>query len=273
MKALIAFATLCALAAPAHAQRWTPEAGTYAYSLEVIEHIGGRPDTGSRLDYDLVFDGKGGVVAVIRGAERTQDGSTKPVTLDEACRAALHAGPGELARVTFAPVTVEAASTLGESFLPACTPNDLFGPVSEAFRLAMIQLGSQFGIAKLRAPGDSHRFSAFASKVDRPNLTLDLQAAGGTLAFAGEEQGRATIDWLPDTMTVGIVNRDAIPGIAVTGQGNARFAMRLVIDRKTGALVSAASTSDRADLVLDIKDAPPVHFTIARDLRIEQRKP
>jgi hypothetical protein len=146
MKALIAFATLCALTAPAHAQRWTPEAGTYAYRLEVIEHIGDRPDTGSRLDYDLVFNGRGGLVAVVRSAERIEGGSAKPVAIDDACRTALHAGPGEIARVTFAPVTVEAASTLGEGFLPACTPNDLFGPVSEAFRLAMIQLGPQFGI-------------------------------------------------------------------------------------------------------------------------------
>ena len=106
---------------------------------------------------------------------------------------------------------------------------------------------------------------------DRDELLADVARRGFTLF----EQAllEAWNDGLPDTMTVGIVNREAIPGIAVTGQGNARFAMRLVIDRKTGALVSAASTSDRADLVLDIKDAPPVHFTITRELRIEQRKP
>jgi hypothetical protein len=271
MKAAIAFATLSTLTAPAQAQRWTPEAGSYSYRLEVLEHVGERPDSGGRIDYDLVFDGKGGLVAVVRSAERVEEGVVKPVNVDDACRAALHAGPGELARVTFAPVTPQAAANLGEDFLPACAPIGLFGPVSEVFRLTMIQLGPEFGIAKLAKPGDSHRFPAFASKVDRPTMTIDLQSAGGSMTFASEDKGRATVDWVPDTTSVSIVNREAIPNVAVRGEGTARFAMRLVIDRRTGVLLSAASTTDRADLILDIKDAPPINLRITRTLKIAPR--
>jgi hypothetical protein len=271
MKTAIALATFWALIAPAQAQRWTPEAGSYPYRLEVIEHVGERPDSGGRIDYDLVFDGKGGLVAVVRSAERIEEGVVKPVTVDDACRTTLHAGPGELARVTFAPVTPQAAANLGEDFMPACTPIGLFGPVSEVFRLTMIQLGPEFGLARLAKPGDSHRFPAFASKVDRPAMTIDLQSAGGAMSFASEDKGRATVDWAPDTTSVSVINREAIPGLAVRGEGTARFAMRLVIDRKTGALVSAASTTDRANLVLDIKDAPPIHLAVTRTLKIAPR--
>ena len=61
--------------------------------------------------------------------------------------------------------------------------------------------------------------------------------------------------------------------MAVRGEGNARLPLRLDIDRATGALAAAVSTGDRVDLILDIKDAPPIPLTLTRDISIRPRTP
>jgi hypothetical protein len=210
---------------------------------------------------------------VVRSADKLEAGAATPVPIDEACRTALHSAPGEIARVTLVPIAPQTASALGEAWLPGCAPTALFLPLAEILRATLVQIAPRFGLARLRAPGDSRRFDAFASHIDRPSITLDLETTGGTIAFAGTSGGRATIDWTPDTMTVRHVNRDSIPGIPVLSEGSARRALRLEIDRATGTLVSASSVGDRADLILNIKDVPPIPLTITRDVSIRPRMP
>ena len=75
---MIAALALLATALPAQAQRWTPDAGTRPYRLEIVEHIAGRADGGYRIDYDLVTDGKGGAVVVVRSADKLYSGRPTP---------------------------------------------------------------------------------------------------------------------------------------------------------------------------------------------------
>ncbi|MES2442820.1 MAG: hypothetical protein V4574_08310, partial [Pseudomonadota bacterium] len=74
MRIVIAALGLCLLALPAQAQgaRWFPEAGSYPYRYQAIQHVPGRDDEGYRLDYDLVADAHGGLVAVVV-RERLED--------------------------------------------------------------------------------------------------------------------------------------------------------------------------------------------------------
>jgi hypothetical protein len=269
MKLLSAALLALPAAVPAQAQRWTPDAGTRAYTLEIVERIATRPDRTTRLDYDLIADGKGSIVAVVRSAETAEGGPAKPIEIDQACRTALDAGPGEVARVTLAPLP--AGDPLAA--IAPCAPPMLFMPLGEVVRVAMVQLAPSFGLASLKRPGQSHRFGPFASHVDRPAMKLDLEAGGGTTRFVRLSRGRATVEWIPDSMRASMINRDAIPGTTIRGEGSARVAIRLEIDRKTGALLEAASIEDSATLMLDIKDAPPIRLEVTRQLTVRPRRP
>lgn len=258
-------AALMLAALPAHAQRWTPDAGTRAYTIEVVEKIATRADRITRLDFDLATDANG-TVAVVKRAELVENGTPKPLGADDACRAALHAGPGEIARITLTPLTGDPIASIAP-----CASPDLFMPLGEIVRIAMIQLAPQFGIASLKHPGKSYRFGPFASHVDRPAMKLDLESPGGIIRFAKASRFRATVEWLPDPMAATMLVREVAPGISVRGEGIARVALRLTIDRETGALLDVSTIEDSAVLMLDIKDAPPIRIEMTRTVTVRPR--
>lgn len=261
----IILAALALIAFPAQAQRWIPEPGTHPYRYQSVQHVPGQPDRGLRLDYDLVADARGGLTAILLRAQTGMGEQWTDVAVDEACRTALHAGAGELARVTLYPASPDL-----QAFLPPCVPKDIFFPLTDLRTLALIQ-SPYFGIATLSAPGDTHRFGTFATKFDRADTAAETSAAGGELRFVSAEGSRAAVDWAPDPMTLKATIHGVANGGDVTFQGTGQLVFRLEIDRTSGVLLGAATTADRLNLILDVKDAPPIPLIVTSEVSITPR--
>lgn len=265
MRTLCAALSLCLLALPAQAQRWFPEAGTQAYRYEIVRRLPDRAER-HRLDFDLVSDGKFGLVAVVRSLRKGEGDGWQDEPIDESCRAALHAGPGELARVTLLP----AQAGLDASFLAPCAPQELFLALTDILNAALIQ-SPHFGIALLSTPGDSRRFAAFTSHFDRGGLAADASSAGGTIRFVEAAGSRATVEWAPDPMTLKMrLTPEGAPR-EISLEGTERFVFRLVIDRASGVLLGMTAPQDRLDLIVDMKDIPPQPLVITREVSIVPR--
>jgi hypothetical protein len=267
MRMICAALALALIAFPAQAQRWSPQPGTQPYRYQSVQHVPGEPDRGLRLDYDLVADAAGGLTAVVLRAQTGAGEQWTDVPVDPACRAALHAGTGELARVALLPV----APNL-QTFLPPCAPRDLFFPLTDLRTLALIQ-SPWFGIASLAAPGDKHRFAPFAETFERGDTAAETSTPGGELRFVSAEGSRATLDWAPDPMTLRVTMRGAASGGDLHFQGTSTLVLRVEIDRATGMLIGATATTDRLNLIVDVKDAPPQPVIITSEISISQRKP
>jgi hypothetical protein len=263
----IILAALALIAFPAQAQRWTPEPGTQAYRYQSVQHVPGQPDRGLRLDYDLVADAKGGLTAVVLGAQTGAGEQWADVPVDQACRTALHAGPGEIARVALYPASPDL-----QGFLPPCAPKEIFFPLTDLRTLALVQ-SPWFGIASLAAPGDTHRFAAFAEHFDRADTAVETDTPGGALRFVSLDGALATLDWAPDPMTLRVTMRGAAGGGDLQLQGTGALVIRVRIDRATGTLIGAASTTDRLNLIVDVKDAPPQPIVITSEIAVTRRTP
>ncbi|MCW3846408.1 hypothetical protein OF829_04085 [Sphingomonas sp. LB-2] len=265
---------LMALAAPAQAQsapRWIPEAGTHSYRYESITHIPNAPGQSFRLDYDLISDGKGGLVAVIKAAgHRDRDaGEWSDPEIDDACRTALHAQGSELARVTLSPIAPDVAQSLGSAFMPDCAPPDIFFPITDVLNVALIQVAPQFQIAQLAKPGDSRRFPGYKTNIDRPDTVVGLESTGGTISFASLVPGRASIDWASDPLKISLIHRRAYNGADVTLTGTEMFVFRLEIDPRTGVLLSAATVSDQLDMTMSLPGGYSQPLPITREVSIK----
>jgi hypothetical protein len=249
----IAACALLGFAASAQAQtiRWVPEAGTHGYHYEAITQVPDAPGNGYRLDYDLVSDGKGGLVAVVKAAQHRQGSDWYDVDIEDECRTALGAQGKELARVTLSPITPEAAK-LGTAFLPDCAPRDIFFPVTDILRVSLYQVAPQFALAKLTKPGDSARFAGHSLDIDRLKTSIKLESPGGTVTFAVLLPGRATVEWASDPTAITMVHRGAYMGADVTLTGNETSVYRLDIDPATGVLLGAATTSDKFDATMSL---------------------
>lgn len=263
----ILLAALALIAFPAQAERWSPGPGSQAYRYQSMQHVPGQPDRGLRLDYDLVADAQGGLTAVVLRAQTGAGAEWTDVPVDAACRAALHAGAGELARVTLYPASPDL-----QSFMPPCAPKDLFFPLTDLRTLALVQ-SPWFGITSLAAPGDKHRFAPFAETFDRGDTAAATSTSGGELRFVSAEGSRATLDWAPDPMSLHVIMRGAAGGGDLGFQGTSTLVLRVVIDRATGTLIGATATTDRLNLIVDVKDAPPQPIIITSEISISQRKP
>lgn len=264
MRSLPAALALCLLAFPAQAQRWFPEAGTQGYRYEVVRH-GPGPNEGHRIDYDLVSDGKAGLVAVVRRVQHGGGDAWQDDAIDAACRAAMHAGSGEVARVPLLP----AGTGLEASFLAPCAPQELFLALADILNVALIQT-PHFGIETLSAPGAAHRFPAFSSHFVRGGLAADSSSAGGTIRLVDVTGTRATVEWAPDPMTLDMrLARENMSEMQLNG--TERFLFRLVIDRSTGVLLGMTAPQDRLDLIVNIKDVPPQPVVITREVSIIPR--
>jgi hypothetical protein len=263
----IILAALALIVFPSQAQRWTPEPGTQAYRYQSVQHVPGQPDRGLRLDYDLVADAQGGLTAVLLSAHTGAGAAWTDVPVDQACRAALHAGTGEIARITLYPASPDL-----QTFMPPCVPKEIFFPLTDLRTLALVQ-SPYFGITSLSAPGDTHRFAAFAEHFDRADTAVETDTPGGALRFVSLEGGRATVDWAPDPISLRVTMRGAASGGDLQLQGTGALLIRVQIDRATGTLIGAASTTDRLNLIVDVKDAPPQPIVITSEISITRRTP
>lgn len=264
-----------AIAAPAQAQaapRWIPEAGTHSYRYETATHVPGAPGNGYRLDYDLVSDGKGGLVAVVRGAWHKEGAPEwSDVEIDQACRTKLHAQGDELARITLTPIAPEAATNLGPAFMDECAPADIFFPITDVLNIALVQVAPQFSIAKLAKPGDSARFAGYAVSLDRLDTVAKLESTGGTTSFVSLVPGRATIDWASDPLKINLVHRRAYNGADVTLTGTELFVFRLEIDPANGVLLGATAVTDKLDVTLSLPGGFSQPLPITREVSIKPR--
>jgi hypothetical protein len=248
-----------AWAAVASAQppwRAPPFPGLRAYRYEVIESFNGRVETGYRVDFDLDTSGGGTIDALVRSADESQDGKTwTAVAVGEACRLAMHAPPGGLARVRLWPVADNADGGLGASFLDTCAPSAVFLPLTDIVNVVIIPVSSKFGAAKLRRVGDSASYDGFTAGFDRAGQRLRETSPGGQISLVSQENGRTTLDWAPSLADLSL-QEPGPRGRSIDLRGKEHFAFRVEIDTRSGALVSAHTTYDDLDLAMHIADVP-----------------
>jgi hypothetical protein len=145
----------------------TATSGTRHYRYTSVERRQGQPDARYRVDFDLVTDTKGGVTAVIRKAEAARGETWTTPTVTAECKTALHGGDDAPARITLAPLSAEAADSLGESLMSMCAPAAYFFPMTDILNVVLIQTSPVFRIDELTAVGKGVRFGGFKTKLDR----------------------------------------------------------------------------------------------------------
>lgn len=262
-------------AAPAAAQDWRTGAapGTRAYRYTSTERAPGRPDQSYRVDFDLVSGPDHGVTAVVRRAAESEGGEVwTEVTVDAACATAMHAGPGEMARVALWPMTDAAAHDLGETFLAGCAPRAIFFPMTDILNVTLVQSAPQFELANVRAPDDRRRTPVYAARLDRLGVDISMSAEGGETRLVSLDARTAVVDWTSDPMTLNLIERGAYNGQDLPLEGVEHYAFRLEFDVATGALRRARTTVDRLDMVvilpgLPVEQRPKV--VITREVAIE----
>lgn len=272
MKHVMALAVALASAACATTPFAAPQPGVAHYVYTEKEVTPGQPDSGYRVAFD--FDTKAGpaITAIVTSAEVRSGASYKPATIDPACRTALKAGPGEIARIKVYPLSKE-ESAMGAAFMATCAPEALFFPLTDIVNVALIVASPQFGADKLKAVGDSRRFGAFSTTIDRPDNAFTASSPGGTTSLTALTPARATLDWEADPMAIVVIHRT--PGTPeVKLSGTERFGFRVDVDRRTGALLRAATPSDALDVTVSMPGLPPgvtPRMTVTRDVLIERR--
>lgn len=256
----LALAAAFASAGCASAPFMTPPApgiGRYVYAS--TETQAGKSEGRYRMVFDLETSQDRVITALVRSAEEMSDGAWRPAVIDDSCRTMLKAGQGEIARVALFPLTPEAAA-LGSAFMADCAPAALFFPMTDILNVALIFSSPEFGAAGLARPGDSKRFDEFATRFDRLDTAMDARSPGGEIALSALEQSRAMLTWSPDPMELTIVKRGvrgAGPGGEVKLRGEERFAFQVEVDRRTGALIRAATISDVLSMTVEIAGLPP----------------
>lgn len=269
---LVTITALAQAQAPAQTPRWFPAAGTYPYRFETSSVVPNMPGESFRLDYDLVSDGKGVLVAVVKGAWRRQGAPEwSDAEVDAECRKAMGAQGDELARIKLWPFAPEMAANLGKGLVADCAPTELFFPLTEVLTVVQIQVSPQFGLEKLAKPGDTYQFAPYKIALDRDDTVLDLQATGGTLRFDAAVPGRATIGYHPNPSNVTILHRRAYNGADVTLKGTASGAMKLEIDPGTGVLLGAEAVGDRLDVTMSLPGDFTQPLAITREVKIAPR--
>jgi hypothetical protein len=273
MRAVLACLILVAGVSAAAADRFRTSAtpGVRAYRYTSVERTQGRPDARYRVDFDLATGADGSVVAIVRKAERGENGVWSAPAVDDRCRAALGARDGELARVTLSPLNAESAK-LGEAFMAMCAPAAYFFPMTDILNVSLVQTEPRFQLASLRGAGASARFAGFQTSLDRLGVAISASSPGGVTKVLAVNPV-VVVDWMPDPMNLTLVNRPS-NGPPVTLKGIENFAFRLEIDRLSGALKRAWTTHDALDLVVDVPGVPAdklPRVAITREVVIETR--
>ena len=250
----------------------TRPVGVQHYRYEQTERVPGQPDKGYRLDYDLETTPLR-VTAIVRRAQEGSGGQWRDAEVSAACATAMHAEPGELARVTLSPIEPEAAATMNDAFLSQCAPAAIFYPITDILNVSLVQTSTQFGLRGLHAPGDRFRFQGYATQFERLGVAVSLAAPGGETRLTALDPRAATVDWVSDPLQLGITRRATSTEPEIRLSGVERFAFRLVIDARTGVLERAATTSDALDLLVSVPGLAPERaprLAITREVSIER---
>jgi hypothetical protein len=256
---LAALGSLAWAGAASAAPPWRapPGAGRRPYTYTMTETVNGKVENGLRLEFDLETDGQGDIDAVVRAGQHTSDGvSWSLVTAPDACLAAMHAPAGGLARVRLWPVAGGASATLGGDFLDNCAPDGVFLPLADILNVAVIQVSPQFRAGDLHRLGDQANYPGLAAVIDRTGRTMKETSTGGVVSLTALDRTHATLDWAPSISALQMTEAGQ-GGQTMDLQGTEHFAFRVVIERATGALVSAATTYDDLALTLHTAGVPP----------------
>jgi hypothetical protein len=261
----ILVATMLAATAGSAPYWHVPASGVHHYVYQVTETVVGGPVHGYRTEFDLEYSG-GAVTAIIRSAS-VLDGTSKPVELDAACRAAMHGNKTSLARVKLMPLP-KAAKMLGEPFLAMCAPAGVFFPLTDILNVILIP-SAHFNATSLKAIGQSLPFPGFDAAFDRSGVAIKETAPGGEVSLASVDRDQAVIDWKPAAADLEILEEANKPPVRL--KGTEHFAFRVEVDRRTGAIARAIASYDNLDMkIVGAPDSVP-NLKITRAVSIEPR--
>jgi hypothetical protein len=264
---MLLIATMLAAAAGGPAFRAPPAPGVRHYVYRATETVVGGPVHGYRTEFDLETSG-GAIYAIVRKSV-VLDGTWKPVEPDAACRAAMHGDGTSLARVKLSPLTPDAAKSLGQSFLAMCAPPGIFFPLTDILNVALIPTSERFRAAELKTVGQSLTYPGFEAAFDRSGIGIKETSPGGEISLVSLDPQHAVLDWKPAAADLELVEGANKP--PVTLKGTEHFAFRVDVDRKTGAILRAATTYDDLDMkVMGAPDSIP-HVRISRTVTIAPR--
>jgi hypothetical protein len=277
MKTKIRIALAAALAATAAAAAYAdgpapvraiPAPGVRHYLYEVIETVNGARHGGWRTEFDFVSS-NGAIDAVVRKTSSFNGKIWEPVTVDDACRAAMHGSADSLARVRLWPLPPEAARKLDSTFLDTCAPAGIFFPLTDILNVAVIPASPSFRTRELRQVGQTLHYEGFEAAFDHAGEAIKETSHGGEVRLAALDPRRAVIDWRPDLADLEMTERAQKP--PMTLKGTEHWAFRLELDRASGAIVRAETIYD--DLDLAIVGAPPgaPKVKISRSVLIERQ--
>lgn len=281
MNKYIALATLCLALTPLSAAfadapfKTNATPGTRHYRYTSVERNPGQPEARYRVDFDLVTDARGGVVAVVRKAESARGETWTTTTVSDDCKISLHGKGESLARITLAPLSPEAGESLGEPFMAMCAPASYFFPMTDILNVVLVQTSPSFHINDLTAVGSSVRFEGFKTKLDRLNTAIVASSPGGSITLFSLDDHKAVVDWAPDPMNLALTVHASGNMPEMTMTGLERYAFRVEIDRSTGALRRAMTTSDNLDMIVSVPNLPAdkaPHVAISREVAIETRE-
>jgi hypothetical protein len=245
----VAVGLACAVGAGAAAAKppWrTPAAAaSQAYRYEVREHHPGAADSGTRMDFRLVSDGKGGLVADIARIWTLGGSDWTPVTVGDDCLAKLHARPGEIAETRLLPMTPERAK-LGEAFLSTCAPETVFTPLTDLLNVALIVSSERFHGQALSQVGQTEALPGFSTQLTRGDFSMAETSDAGEVTLVSLDRDAAAVAWKPSPSSLQI--RRGVGPALVNLSGREHFAFQVTIDRRTGQLADARSIYDDLDL-------------------------
>jgi hypothetical protein len=245
-----------------------PAPGVRHYRYTVVQTINRTTQRGYRADFDLEADRDGNVDAIMLSSEALADGSWTAVSVDPACRTAMHGDAASLARVRLWPLPPAVAADLGGGFLDTCAPGGIFFPLTDILNAVLIPLSPHFRVDALRRQGQTVHFPGFSTAYNRAGEGFREATDGGNVRLTRLDRTHAVIDWLPLPARLDLDQRNGATSVRL--HGTEHWAFRLTLDRRTGAIVGAHTLYDDLDLaVVNVPGAP--HVTIRRAVTIVRR--
>lgn len=244
----------------------TPTApGVRSYVYTALETVNGQLRFGYRMVFELATAPDGGVEALVRTAEQSQDGKTwTPAPVSEACKLAMRAPPDGLARVRIWPLAEDASEQLGAHFLDTCAPGPVFFPLTDILNVAVIRLAPRFRLRELRRAGDHRDYPGFSAAYNRAGEAMVETSHGGEVTFASHSKRENSVDWAASPAEITLTTRPN--GAPLTLTGTERWAFHVTFNARTGALIEAHTTYDDLDLKAHLpgvpdERAPPVKIS------------
>lgn len=250
---------------------WAAASRTYRYEATQAD-ANAAPGAGHRVDFRLVTEPGGGVVAHILAANILSGGAWKPLAVDASCRSALGAGPGEIAEVRLQPLS-PAAAKLGNAFLAACAPDDLFNPMTDILNVALIIDADQFHARDLTRAGQTVSFPGLTTSLDRGDFAMSESSDTGEVTLAALDPATATLDWKPSPSKLDMAKGAGAARLPMSGTEH--FAFRVALERRTGLLVEAHTLYDDVEVTVAVPGLHPdkrPHLAIRRVVSITPLK-